>query len=164
MTGHGRPEYPAALDATDKGASHALDATVKGLVALMQNDVIKDIVARMSEVVENQEQLSPSQRMDPLIVQAINGLATMQNKLLLAAFSQEELARAMLLGFHVPSEKLPQLLESLKSVMKDHDLLKPVVLRLASTFGRSILGAISGYFKSDSEPAPKLPPHKHGGP
>lgn len=122
-------------DAESSAASHALDAAAIGLVILMKDKVVSDLVTRLNKLVAEQESLPSNERLDPMVVQFITGLATMQNRLLLDAFGPQDLAKKILLGLRIPSDKLPHLLKSLTATLKKNDLIKSAVSQLAESLG-----------------------------
>ena len=108
----------------------------------MKDEVVNDLVSKLCVLAAQQEKLLPVERLDPLVVQVINGLGTMQNKLLLDAFGAEELAKKVLLGLRIPSDRLPHLLKSLTSTLEENGLLQGTGKLLAIT----LFGAIGGVF------------------
>ncbi len=132
----------AVTQAVGEHAGAALNAAAKGLATLMKDEVVNDLVSKLCVLAAQQEKLLPVERLDPLVVQVINGLGTMQNKLLLDAFGAEELAKKVLLGLRIPSDRLPHLLKSLTSTLEENGLLQGTVKRLAKT----LFGAIAGFF------------------
>ncbi len=130
--------------ATPFDTEQALGVAARGLADLMKNQVVSNLVRGLCKLVADQETLPQAERLDPLVVQVINGLGTIQDRLMLDAFGAEELAESVLLGLRIPSDRLPDLLKSLTDTLRANDLLRSTIRQLAVSLGMSLLKTFGG--------------------
>lgn len=146
-----------ASEATLPSIAHAtsgemFDTAVRALVTLTESGFIKDWVERLNALVAEGKGTAASDRADPMLPHIVEGLAAMQNPMFLKAFGAEELARRVLLNLNLPSDRLPELLQTLRNTLKDSGLLKPAVVLLALSVGRYLLNKFTALRQPVAKP------------
>lgn len=114
--------------AQTKASDDGLSAASKALVAVLQNDAVKGWVDNLVQrTAERNSQ--PGRVLDPRLLKLVDGLASIQNPLLVQAFGAQELARRLLLSFNLPSDRLKDLPALLRTTLEESGLRRGFVTR-----------------------------------
>lgn len=109
----------ARLTVHDQTTTLLLHAAITTLVELMGQKIADHAVVRMRQLIAEQESLPPEQRLDPVAVDLLHRVCKQRDTFLIKAFGPEEVAKQVLTGLWIPSDRYPALLATLQKLHSD---------------------------------------------
>lgn len=117
----------------------ALRIAQAALVALMETGAVQGWVGQLVKVARRHSGELGFETLDPILIQLIDGLSTIQNPLLQTAYGREELARRLLLSLNLPTDRLKDLLKMLNSALTKEGLMRGKASQLIRVFSTYLL-------------------------
>lgn len=142
-TNAGRGTDLSLASTAPASGNDALDLAARGLVALMRTDAVQGWVDSLARLAAERKAASGVDRVDPLLGKLIDGLAAIQNPLLVRAFGEQELARRVLLSLNLPSDRLKDLLALLSATLDKNGLLRDFLTRNLAALGDYLLDGLA---------------------